>query len=242
MESGSLVFFLNGIEDTRKAKGRRHKQTPVLIIMIMAMLCGKTSIRGIARFAKAHEDELVKFIPLPGGVSPSFSTIQRLSRRLPADKVCESFNKWMSQYHTSGFTAIDGKSIRSTFENDTEGKQQFTSLVSFFEQKSLLIYQVGIFQNNKKSEIHAVQELLSGLKISKEVFTLDALHCQKKTVREIINTGNGYLITVKRNQKNCINLLKIKQKANLLTHTVGDRRDIIMTLSVVLKYGMLKII
>jgi hypothetical protein len=29
------------------------------------MMCGKTSMKAIARFAKAHRNELAKYIPLP---------------------------------------------------------------------------------------------------------------------------------------------------------------------------------
>ena len=47
MELESLVVFLNEIENSRKAKGKRHKQLSILIIIIMAMLCGRTSLNFI---------------------------------------------------------------------------------------------------------------------------------------------------------------------------------------------------
>jgi len=74
------------------------------------------------------------------------------------------------------------------------------SLVSLFGQQSHLILKVGILENSKASEINTVRELLQTLKINKAVFTLDALHCQKKTVELISETNNGYVITVKKNQ------------------------------------------
>jgi predicted transposase YbfD/YdcC len=45
-----------------------------------------------------------------------------------------------------------------------------------------------------------VQELLNQFEITPTVFTLDALHCQKKTVPTIVENGNSYVITVKPNQ------------------------------------------
>jgi len=81
-----------------------------------------------------------------------------------------------------------------------QSEQNFVSLVSFFGQQSQLILKVGLLENSKESEIKIVQEMLKELKIDKAVFTLDALHCQKKTVKAIIESGNGYLITVKKNQ------------------------------------------
>lgn len=186
----SLIVFLAEIEDTRKAKGKRHEQLSILVIMIMAMLCGKTSLKSIARFAKAHRLELAEHMPLPRGKAPSYSTFQRASLRLKIDGTCAAFNKWMSQYMKPEPTAVDGKSITSTVNTET-GKQAFTSLVSFFGQKSQLIYQIGVLENDKRSEIHVVQEILKVMQIKKAIFTLDALHCQKKRPGKLLRQAMG---------------------------------------------------
>jgi hypothetical protein len=176
----SLIVFLGKIEDTRKARGKRHEQLAILVVMIMAMLCGKTSLKSIARFAKAHHIELGKHIPLPRGKVPCYSTFQRASLRIQIDETCAAFNQWMSQYVKPEPIAIDGKSIRSTSTVTENGKQAFTALVSFFGQKSQLIYRIGVLENDKGSEIHLVQSLLKTMQIERSIFTLDALHCQKK--------------------------------------------------------------
>ncbi len=180
MAYNSLIHYLSEIEDPRHAKGIRHPQLSSLTIMVMAMLCGKTSLKGIARFARAHVQQLAESIPLPRNKPPSFSTLQRLSHQLDFESLCEGFNRWMGQYTHSEAIAIDGKSITSTVTTNDEGKQSFTSLVSFFGQQSQLIRHVGQLENDKRSEIDLVQELIGMLQIDKAVFTLDALHCQKK--------------------------------------------------------------
>ena len=143
MEPKSLVVFLDEMEDARKAKGKRHSQRSILVLMIMARLGGKTRWKAIARFAKTHRVKLAECIPLPRGQAPSSSTFQRLSRSLVANQVCESFNRWMAQYQQPEATAVDGKSITSTVKNATDRDQSFVSLVSFFGQTSQLIYQIG---------------------------------------------------------------------------------------------------
>jgi len=85
----------------------------------------------------------------------------------------------MGQYTVSETLAVDGKSITSTVTKTVEGKQTFTSLVSFFGQRSQLIRHVGKLENDKRSEIDVVHELIGTLRIERSVFTLDALHCQK---------------------------------------------------------------
>jgi hypothetical protein len=144
------------------------------------MLCGHTSLKGIARFARTHVELLAQYIPLPRNKPPSFSTVQRLSHQVDCGQVCEQFNRWMGQYTVSETLAVDGKSITSTVTKTVEGKQTFTSLVSFFGQRSPLIRHVGKLENDKRSEIDVVHELIGTLRIERSVFTLDALHCQKK--------------------------------------------------------------
>jgi predicted transposase YbfD/YdcC len=164
------------------------------------MMCGKTSMKAIARFAKAHRNELAKYIPLPRQQTPSYSTIQRTNERLNPNEVCDSFNRWMSQYPTSEPIAADGKSITSTVTNSNTNEQKFTSLVSFFGQVTQLIYRVGFLENDKCSEIQVLQKMISKMQITKTIFTMDALHCQKKTVQAVVDSGNDYVITVKKNQ------------------------------------------
>lgn len=176
----SLVHYLSELEDPRHAKGIRHVQLSSLTIMVMAMLCGRTSLKGIARFARTHVQALGEVIPLPRNKAPSYSTLQRLSRQLSIESVCRQFNRWMQQYAQAETIAIDGKSITSTFQQAEGEKQRFTSLVSFFSHSRQLICSVGKLDNDKRSEIELVQELIGTLRIERSVFTLDALHCQKK--------------------------------------------------------------
>lgn len=176
----SLVHYLSELEDPRHAKGIRHVQLSSLTIMVMAMLCGRTSLKGIARFARTHVQALAEVIPLPRDKAPSYSTLQRLSQQLSIEGLGRQFNRWMQQYAQAETIAMDGKSITSTFQQKEGEKQRFTSLVSFFSHSRQLICCVGKLDNDKHSEIDLVQELIGTLRIERSVFTLDALHCQKK--------------------------------------------------------------
>ncbi len=40
------------------------------------------------------------------------------------------------------------------------------------------------------------------------IFTMDALHCKKETVKEIIESKNNYIIQIKRNQANLYETIK----------------------------------
>jgi len=53
-------------------------------------------------------------------------------------------------------------------------------MVSLFSQQQGTVVATAVMENNKESEISVIQQLLSQLKLENHVFTMDALHCQKK--------------------------------------------------------------
>ena len=44
----NLIHYLEQIDDPRKKRGIRHPQIAILIIMILAILCGYTGLRAQA--------------------------------------------------------------------------------------------------------------------------------------------------------------------------------------------------
>jgi len=73
-------------------------------------------------------------------------------------------------------------------------------MVSAFSHDRGEVLGLKAMENKRESEIFVVQDLLALLDFKNVVFTMDALHCQKKTASAIVNSGNDYLITVKANQ------------------------------------------
>lgn len=73
--------------------------------------------------------------------------------------------------------AIDGKMLRGSFNHFTN--QKMVNLISAYCVNDQLI--LGhIESENKENEIPAVQQLLRGFGIKGSIYTLGALHCQKK--------------------------------------------------------------
>jgi predicted transposase YbfD/YdcC len=76
--------------------------------------------------------------------------------------------------------------------------------VSLFSQHTGLVLRVQKFENPKSSEIRQAQELVKGYPHQGNVFTLDALHCQKETTTLITQSKNDYIIALKGNQKKLV--------------------------------------
>ena len=98
------------------------------------------------------------------------------------EKLNNVFNSWVREQGIATGCAIagDGKSLRSTVSNHDNHQQSFISMVSLFSQEQGVVVGVAIMDNKKESEIGVIQELISQLKLENHLFTLDALHCQKK--------------------------------------------------------------
>jgi predicted transposase YbfD/YdcC len=70
---------------------------------------------------------------------------------------------------------------------------------AFAAANSLVLGQVKT--NQKSNEITAIPELLKVLDIEGCIITIDAMGCQTKIAREIVDKGADYILAVKENQK-----------------------------------------
>lgn len=82
-----------------------------------------------------------------------------------------------------------------------EEDKKSAHLVSFFasDSKEILIARKTA---DKSNETPLVQEMMKEFPLRDMIITLDALHCQTKTLKAIKDSGNDYVIQVKDNQKN----------------------------------------
>jgi hypothetical protein len=99
------------------------------------------------------------------------------------DTLAVTFNQWAQNYaelQVSEWCGIDGKSIQKTVQDYKSEYQNFVSIVSVFTGKRGLVLSMDKLENKEGSEITTVQNLIAALDIEGAVFSLDALHCQKK--------------------------------------------------------------
>lgn len=177
-----LRSYFKLLKDPRRPQGQRHSLENILTIVIMAILSGCQGLRGFARFASSNEPELVSLFNLKHGV-PCYYTFQSLLTSLNEGIMADLFMDWMKQQHLvipDVYIALDGKAVRSTVSGGNTTAQNFSSVVSAFGHQSGLVYGMQSFQNNKSGEIQALRDLVNKLGLVDKVFTVDALHTQKK--------------------------------------------------------------
>ena len=180
--SYSILEFFDSLEDKRRSQGMRHKFGDLMIIVIMAILSGHQGIRGFTRFAKANDKELTQVLGLKHG-APGYNTFNTLIGSLEKQLYAKKFMEWVKKSFSDTrdeFIALDGKAIRATASEGCTELQNFVSVVSAFGHQSGLVYGMKSFEQNKANEAEALRELLVELGFANKVFTVDALHTQKK--------------------------------------------------------------
>jgi len=200
----NIVELIKTLRDHRRKQGQRHPLEVVLLIIIMAVMAGAKGERAIARFAQNNKESLIKALGIKRKEVPTRSVIKGVIENIDFKSLQNIFYQWASQIvkiKEKDIISIDGKAIRGTVKNSQNNFQNFVSLVSVFASKRKQVLTTARIETQKENEIPKVQELIAMLNLKDVTFTLDALHCQEKTVKVIQKTGNHYIIGVKNNQK-----------------------------------------
>jgi predicted transposase YbfD/YdcC len=201
-----LIEQLKQIPDHRDIKGKKYILWVVLFMSLMGSICGYIGYRPLADFASLHQAELEELLELPPAKStPSYSTFRRILLAVEPKYLAAVFNVWAlgtMPLLLNRLLSIDGKSIKCTSTGGNTSSQNFTSLVSVYDDETAGVVQIQIMENKKQSEIGVAQNLISELATlpSGQTFSLDALHTQAATVAAISAAGHHCLIAVKQNQ------------------------------------------
>lgn len=181
----TLTYFLKDVPDFRRPQGRRIQLNHFLEAMILAGMSGHFGIRSIARFVLDNEDFFISRYQLLHGV-PKQTNIHLILKSLDYERLNEALRKWASQYldpKDEHWIAIDGKAIGSTVTEKHGSKQNYKSMVSMFCSKMGVVISSKAIENKKSNEGDAARMLIDQLELKGMVFTMDALHCQKKQRR-----------------------------------------------------------
>lgn len=79
MKKLSLMEVIEGIEDTRRSRSVMYLLHEVLIIMLLAVICGATSYARVEMFGKSRKEWLGTFLKLENGI-PDACTFRNVIR------------------------------------------------------------------------------------------------------------------------------------------------------------------
>lgn len=199
--NGFFETLANTIElsDPRADRGFNHCLKDMVALTVCGTICGADGWAAIERFAVSHEDWFRRFLPLENGI-PSHDTFNRVFARLDTAQFYDCVLNWISELNLSlaGCAVnIDGKTLRGSHDRG-EAQEPLHVVSAWANELKICIGQRAV--DSKSNEIPAVQELLEMLQLEGAVVTMDAMHCQKKTLRKIELRGADYVVPVKGNQ------------------------------------------
>ena len=108
----SILKHFSVIADWRTDRGREHLLVDILVISVLAMLCGAEHFTEFEVFGKARLDWLRTFLRLPNGI-PSHDTFRRVFMLLDPALFSECFRDWTQSLREAIGQEID--SLRSPF-------------------------------------------------------------------------------------------------------------------------------
>ncbi len=186
------------LPDPRTGNATRHDLLEVLTIALTASICGAESCVDFADFARDRVALFGEFLKLDGGM-PSHDTFSRLFRLLDPASFALCFTRFVAELGEvgPGVLAIDGKTMRRSF--DTAARQSPLHVVTAFAcERRLVLAQAAV--EGGSNEIVAARTVLEMFDIKGMLVTADAMHCNAKTARLIVDRGADYLIALKANR------------------------------------------
>lgn len=197
MRKLALSEVLEGIEDTRRTRSVMYPLHEVLIIMLLAVICGATSYAKVEMFGKSKQEWLKKFLKLEYGI-PDACTFRNIIKEIDTKKLHTLFCEWMKSVvsELTGVIAIDGKTARRTQDKT---KRPLHVVSAFSSECELVMGQLAC--DEKSNEITAIPKLLDMLEVSGCIITVDAMGTQKNIAEKIISKNADYILSLKDNQK-----------------------------------------
>lgn len=198
--SNNFLSHFSGVIDPRQnTHNKRHLLSDILVLTILAVLCGAQTWTGVEEFGEAKEEWLKTFLKLPHGI-PSHDTLGDLYSRLSPVQLQEGFLSWIQSIVHVGsgdIIPIDGKTLRRSY--DSAGSRGAIHMVSAWSSRNGVV--LGQLKTEEKSnEITAIPELLGMLDIKGSIVTIDAMGCQKDIAKKIIEQEGDYVLALKGNQ------------------------------------------
>ena len=205
MKKLSLMEVIEGIEDTRRSRSVMYPLHEVLIIMLLAVICGATSYARVEMFGKSRKEWLGTFLKLENGI-PDACTFRNVIKEINTQKLHLIFCEWMKSIAKElyGVVAIDGKQARRT--KDTK-KRPLHVVSAFSAEYGMVPGQLAC--EEKSNEITAIPKLLKMLEIKGCIVTIDAMGTQTDIAKTIIDNKADYILSLKENHKTLYNDVKL---------------------------------
>lgn len=221
----TLLFELTTVKDGRSSQGKRHPLENILLMLFCAVLAGCSTITACHCWTIHNRWWLKRIIDMPHGI-PDPTTISYALQVCDMGSLVFAWNtfrgtvygckKDLSAGRQDTIASMDGKTMRGV-----HGINVIRHILSLFTHEThQTIGQIGV--SSKENEIPAALRLFEQTAIAGLMIIADALHTQKNTITTICAHHADYLLMVKENQRE---LLEVIRMAFTDPHLKGDTKQ-----------------
>ena len=196
---GSLYAQFQGLKDQRKPRGIRYPLVVILVMMVMAKLCGEDTPSGIADWVKYRGEQFRELLKLKRKSMPHHSTYRRIESDVvdpeELERLVGNVLAGRKFFGKQVLLSIDGKVLRGTLDEAQNGTYL---LAAYLPREGLVLMEVALA--GKGSEIPGAAKLLKMVDLREKVVMGDALHTQRAVSLQIVEAGGDYIWFAKGNQ------------------------------------------
>lgn len=205
-------IYFSLVEDDRDERYTTYSLSYILFMVMCGIICGCKDLEEMVEVLENKIEVIQKYIeieriPCLSTFSNILSALNVLQVELCILSICRNVvndtlivgEKPQKIQEELKEISIDGKAIRST--NNHGDPEKALQIVTAYDINSRIpVAQTEI--KDKTNEITAGREILNMFEVKGAIITADAIHCQKETIKQIVDKGGDYIIQIKENQKN----------------------------------------
>ena len=199
VDAGSLYDHFMTISDKRKKRGIRYSLPTLLLLIVLAKLCGEDQPYGIADWVHSRKDLLLDTLHLAYPRLPHHTTYGRIlaDHEREIDGVVSGYLGQLPSAEQVSVITLDGKTLRGTLtEQDGFGLHLLTA---YLPDVGIVLKHLPV-EKDKENEIVVAPQLLESLNLQEKVVVGDAMHTQRGLSNQIIEAGGDFVWIVKNNQ------------------------------------------
>lgn len=183
-----LLDILKTVPDQRRAQARQYDLGTLLFFSILALVSGAKGYKDICTYINSKFSELKRVFNIHWKRAPQKTMIHDTLRNIKDSDLEAVFRDYANKLNDisknnsfSGF-ALDGKSLRGSYDN-VSGSKMLHLLTAFCVENKLILGHINV--GEKTNEIPCAQTLIKELGLQEgSIYTLDAMHCQKKLLKQ----------------------------------------------------------
>jgi predicted transposase YbfD/YdcC len=196
---GSLYAYLQELKDSRKARGIRYPLVAILVMMVMAKLCGEDTPSGIADWVNHRGEQFIDMLKLKRKSMPHHSTYRRIEAEVvdpqELEQVVSRVLTGRKFFGKQVLLSMDGKVLRGTLDEAQNGTYL---LAAYLPSEGLVLMEVEL--EGKGCEVPGALKLLKMVDLREKVVMGDAMHTQRAASIQIVEAGGDYIWIAKGNQ------------------------------------------